>query len=96
MDVCERWLLEKIQSEMKGDRVGIWHLGKLVNLRLTKECIPWKAENISGVEQVGQTKEKIACVSYSSKEKAADGGLKTSSERDSKTGRELIQTNLEK
>lgn len=87
-------MLEIIQSEMERDLVGIWHLGKLVNLRL--KCILRKAGNRSGIEQVGQTKGKVACVSHSRKEKAADGGLTTSSERDSKTGRELLQTNLEK
>lgn len=50
--VCERWLLEIIQSETERDLGGIWHLGKLVNLRL--KCIPRKAGNISGGEQVGQ------------------------------------------
>lgn len=46
---------------------------------------------------VGRTdKGKIACVSYSRKERAADGGLTTASKRDSETGRELIQANLEK
>lgn len=37
---------------------------------------------------------KDACVSHSRKEKATDGGPMSASEKDRKTGRELVLTNL--
>lgn len=94
MGVSERRLLTVIQSEMEGNLVGIWHLGKSENLRVTG--IPRKAGNRSGVERVGRTDRRRRKHAFLRKERATDREPMSASERDRKTGRELMLTNKPK